>query len=461
MKIQIQIVLILAFLMGFSPIFSQDIIIESIRFSGNDKTHASIILRELMFEKGDTISSKDWKKIKEQSEENLVNTSLFHSASIQLIPLSDNRNQVEIKVVERWYLWPEPVLDIDERNFNVWWQQKNLNKLSAGFFITKQNFRGRMEEVKLLAMIGYNKRLGFSYDAPYVNKKKTFGLGGQFIYTLKHEVDMATLADKQLFYKNNNPVQTDYLASIHFRYRPSYFVNHLLQFRYQNYIFSSGLVAENQEFTYKDFLDLKFISMYYKLKVDHRDYKSYPLRGYYLDAELWQFGFGILNNKELNVGFIKTNMRKYWSFSERWYGAAGLIAKVSNSSKQPYFLKQGLGYGRDFVRGYEYYVVQGEHYLVMKSNIKYALFPQRDLKLAFIKTEKFNTVPYAFYLNVFADAGYAHQREISPNYLPNTWMYSAGLGLDFVTYYDKVARFELAVNRNGKMGFYLHFIAPI
>ena len=33
----------------------------------------------------------------------------------------ENKINFTIDLVERWYIWPYPILEISERNFNVWW----------------------------------------------------------------------------------------------------------------------------------------------------------------------------------------------------------------------------------------------------------------------------------------------------------------------------------------------------
>jgi hypothetical protein len=81
----------------------------------------------------------------------------------------------------------------------------------------------------------------------------------------------------------------------------------------------------------------------------------------------------------------------------------------------------------------------------------------------FVKNEKFNTFFYALYLNVFTDAGYVMDNYyyLHNNKYENQLLLGSGIGLDYVTYYDKVFRFEYSINRTGKGGFYIYFIAPI
>jgi outer membrane protein assembly factor BamA len=442
--------------------YGQEIIINSISIEGNDKTKEQYILRELVFSTGDTISVDEWNNLREKSIQNLINTTLFHSASITLNGEGSSRN-VTIILVERWYLWPIPQVDIDERNFNTWWETKSLKRASAGIFLTHNNMRGRGELLKVLMMLGYNQKIGLSYEFPYLNKKKTIGFGFESIYTLRHEVNALTDSNKQVYVKlQDSPIQQDLINAVQFTYRPKFYVSHLLQFRYRQYLFADSLIDFNPNYSSQENSKLQYFGFYYKFKLDHRDYRPYPLSGYYADLEAFKYGLGVFDN-DLNILNLKTTLRKYWQLSPRWFTAIGFIGQISNGKYQPYLFERGLGYGRDFVRAYEYYVVDGQDYVVLKSNVKFSLFPKKYFKLNMIKSDKFNNIPISIYLNVFADAGYVNNDQdykIS-NTLPNTLLYSSGLGIDFVSYYDAVARVEWSVNAMGESHFYLHFIAPI
>jgi hypothetical protein len=47
------------------------------------------------------------------------------------------------------------------------------------------------------------------------------------------------------------------------------------------------------------------------------------------------------------------------------------------------------------------------------------------------------------------------------SFLDNKFIFGTGIGIDFVTYYDKVLRLEYGVNDMGETGFFIHFVAPI
>jgi hypothetical protein len=83
-------------------------------------------------------------------------------------------------------------------------------------------------------------------------------------------------------------------------------------------------------------------------------------------------------------------------------------------------------------------------------------------RIGFINNEKFSLIHYALYVNFFADFGYVHDDIFfKDNPYSNNLLAGAGIGLDLVTYYDKVFRTEFSINRQGDTGVYLHLIAPI
>jgi hypothetical protein len=245
--------------------------------------------------------------------------------------------------------------------------------------------------------------------------------------------------------------------------RPDFFTTHTFRLAYSRYDFDSAAISI-PGFVITEKAVQQFMTMNYLYKNDHRDVKYYPLRGHCLEAEVnHSIPYKSAHNSYLRAGF-----RMYWQLFDRWYWASGINGKLSFEKTEPYFLQRGLGYGRDFVRGYEYYVVDGQHFVLLKNNLKFSLIPQHIEKLEFIKTDKFNTVPLSLYMNIFIDMGYVYNYSSagsdnfnSGNTLENSFLAGYGLGLDFVTYYNIVIRVEASVNRMLQAGIYLHFIAPI
>jgi hypothetical protein len=149
---------------------------------------------------------------------------------------------------------------------------------------------------------------------------------------------------------------------------------------------------------------------------------------------------------------------------KQWYAAFSATMLVSDEKGQPYFISNGLGYNQSFVRGYEYNVISGNSYGLVRSNLKYELLPARTFNLKFIPLEQFSKVFIAAYLNLFFDAAYIDGFDTwqsNHNKLPDSFLIGKGIGLDIVTYYDKVMRLEYSWNKENKGGLFIHFLAPI
>ena len=81
------------------------------------------------------------------------------------------------------------------------------------------------------------------------------------------------------------------------------------------------------------------------------------------------------------------------------------------------------------------------------------------------KLHQFNRIPIEIYINLFFDSGYVSDKfEIIRTYdntLVNKMMYSTGAGIDFITYYDKVLRFDYSFNALGERGLFINWKAAI
>ncbi|MDH5368373.1 MAG: outer membrane protein assembly factor, partial [Cyclobacteriaceae bacterium] len=129
---------------------------------------------------------------------------------------------------------------------------------------------------------------------------------------------------------------------------------------------------------------------------------------------------------------------------------------LSTPSNQPYSDFHGLGYGSKLVRGYETYIIEGVNYFLNKTTFKKTLIDGKFNLFGFVPNQ-FKKVPYAVYFKTFFDFGYA---ENYPNYVQNNllsdqWIYSGGIGIDIVTYYDSVIRLEYSLNAQNQYWFNL------
>jgi outer membrane protein assembly factor BamA len=437
------------------------IVIDTVEIRGNKVTRPNIILREFTFGLRDTIPAYDLINHLKRTRENLLNTSLFNFVTIHDSILTHGRYShviIHIELIERWYLWPFPIFEISDRNFNSWWQTKDPDRISYGLLLLKENMRGRKERLNLLLRFGYDEKYELSYDIPFINKKQTFGATLGMGFSRNHEVAYRTRDNKLENVKDSkNYLYTRFYSFLGITHRPSLYQHHLLQLGYNFFNFADTVLKLNPDYSFNGKTQNEYLTLLYRYSVDYRDSKNYPLHGRYIEANISKSGFNLLRDGEISMMDIWGSYRHYWQLSRLFYLGTDWTGKISTSREQPYFYQQGLGYGRNFVRGYELYVVDGQSFVLSKNTLKFNLVPTRVKNIGFLKSQKFGLIHYALYLNWYIDAGYVDDfRKQDYNDLSNSLLLGTGIGLDVVTYYDMVLRFEFSVNRQGEPGFFFH-----
>jgi len=434
--------------------------IQSIQLIGNKKTKDFIILREISVNIGDTINGNDLTKELEQARKNILNTGLFHFATVNLV---EEGNQISIYVMvnERWYFFPFPIFEVDDTNFNTWFESMDWNRLNYGIFLTQRNIRGRDETLKLTFQLGFRERLKLSYNIPYINRKKTLGLGISTSFLRRHEIAYITNNNKRLQVRQEDEyLYKNQTIGFSLNYRKKIFNKHSLSISYNNVLVSDSVIDLNPEYLSKGKVRNEFITVTYNFTRDKRDSKNYPLKGHYLSATVQKLGLELFDN---SMNFVNTTFqaKKFSKLSDRFSLAGSASTTFSFNKTTPYFLENGLGYGSG-VRGYEYYVIDGQNIGIAKAQFRFSLLQPKVYRMGFLPSEKFSKMHFAIYSSIFADIGYVDDQIGYPlNNLANTWIYGTGVSLDFVTYYDLVLRTEFSFNKMGESGLFIHFVAPI
>lgn len=440
------------------------IVVNDIVVNGNDVTRDAIIFRELTFAAGDTIPSSQWENELRVSKENVQNTTLFNFVTIdtERDTTSENAVVVNINVVERWYLWPYPYIAYSDRNLNAWYEADDITRFSYGLELKYRNFLGLKHDLDFTFISGYNQNYGLSYDIPYMTERQCFGLKFGLGYKRDKEVSCLTENNKVLYFNGDDEFakQSAFVfVEPHFRFghRNKLFVN----LSYNNTLFHDALVSLNDDFSNLQGTRFQYFSLLATYKNDFRDEQNYPLNGHYFELMMEKMGFGILETSP-DVFYAKVTADWYQPIKGRWYWASNLTLKMSDNNDAPYFLNQGLGYKNDFVRTYELYVIDAMNFALIKNNLKFEILEPVTKYLPFIKNERFGKIHFALYANVFFDCAYSWKMpENKTSFLDNKFIFGTGIGLDFVTYYDKVLRLEYGVNDMGETGLFIHFVAPI
>ena len=440
-------------------------VINSLNYTGNKITRDRIIQREILFREGDTLSASAFNADAEQSRKNLFNTSLFNFVTLDTSFVEGSDSQVDVRYdfLERWYIWPVPIFEFADRNLNAWLKKMDWSRLNYGMYLTWNNFRGRRERLIVYARFGYDENYHFKYQIPYINKAQTLGLGFAAGFMQNHEIAYNSEDNKEVFYKSESVYpKRELFAYSEIYYRKGIHNQHWGILQYTDLHVSDSVLILNPDYDFGPSNQNKSIGIWYQYRSDYRDYRQYPLNGHYFDFELDKRGLGLIPGSEVNTLSLKANVRKYIHMKGRFYWASGFTVKYSPIHDQPYYYMKGLGYKRDYIRGYEYYVIDGQHFALLKNNLKFELVRQRVQEFKFIPTDKFNKLYYAFYLNIFADLGYViDNRSNVNNPMADELLPGYGIGLDFVTYYDFVFRLEYSFNKKGESGFFISVLPSI
>jgi len=73
----------------------------------------------------------------------------------------------------------------------------------------------------------------------------------------------------------------------------------------------------------------------------------------------------------------------------------------------------------------------------------------------FLNSPTHDRVPFRIYANAFTDIGFSYNKNPGGNSLANKMLYTAGAGIDVVTFYDFVFHIDYSFNQLGEKGLFL------
>ena len=105
--------------------------IANTRVTGYKKTKLYIIQREIPFKDGETILKSELQNKLVLCRQQLMNTSLFVDVEVTIALQQNNLVFIDVKVKERWYLFPLPYFKLIDRNLNQWWVEQRSTALTG------------------------------------------------------------------------------------------------------------------------------------------------------------------------------------------------------------------------------------------------------------------------------------------------------------------------------------------
>jgi outer membrane protein assembly factor BamA len=442
------------------------VVIDSITVKGNKKSRSTIILRELPFQIGDTVTLSQLPNKVEWGKQQILNTSLFKTASITYKNWQGDNNHIHllVEVEEMWYIYPIPLFYLADRNFNVWWvdHKASLSRINYGIDFVHQNLTGNGDHVQLTVSQGYTQIYKFGYRKPYINHQQTLGLTSNFQYLLNKEVNYITEKNKQEFYRNGEGQGFAYKrlsASIGLVYRAH--LRHIHAFHleyYRNQIADPIAQDLNPNFFLNGKTVQRYLSLSYSYSYDRRDVRPYPQNGKYLYFSIEKKGLGIWP-KDRNALTTYWEYSQFFPFWKRFNFALTTKAKYSIiRSQQPYNDNRALGFNNYNLIGYEYYIADGLDMGIISTRLRFKLFKSQINFGKLMPIHDLRSMPFRFYLSVNSEMGYVNNPYAkSDNNFSNQLLWGRGVGLDGIFFYDKLFRFEYSVNHLGLKGIYFSY----
>lgn len=430
------------------------LIVRNILVSGNKRTRTSIVLRELGIQSGDTIRLRTLASTLEANRKQLLNTSLFLNVVANVKNWEGNQADLAFDVLERWYLLAFPIFKLADRNFNQWWVEKNhsLDRVNVGLKVFQDNLTGRNDDVYGDVTVGYTQKFLLGYNLPYIDRKLRHGVGFVVSYSRNREVNYISDFNKQQFYREDDFLRRQFSASATYTYRKAISTKHQFYIGYYNESVNDTVARLNPDYLGGGRTDIRYMELGYRLQFIQADSWQYPLVGRSFLGELSKVGLAGLS--DLDYVRVRVKAARYWQLAKKTYGALSVLGQGKLPDKQPYIGVRALGYGDDYLRGLEYYVVDGTAFFILKTTLRRELL---NFKVHLpIVPKKFSNLPIRVLAKAYGDMGYGYSRQSLHGSLNNRMLYTAGVGIDVVSFYDTCVRFEYSINQMGEKGLFLH-----
>ncbi len=394
--------------------------IDSIHISGNKTTKDFIILRELSFSAGDTVS----KSALAYNRERVYSLGIFNKVNFNI----DNKtklNILNIQVEESWYIYPVPFLN---------WRENTIAKSSYGVFLLYKNFRGRNETLQALASFGYDPSYFLFYTNPLLIPNEDINLKlGLFYRTISNK----SLLANQIFGKNFNYKTSGGFLTIGKRLNLYNDVSLSSGFNYieapQNI---SGFTASNERID-------RFAWVGIEYKFDSRNLKQFSENGIFTSINFVHNG---LINDKVNYNSVSIDFREYrpvfFNITARWR----IAYRATLGHRIPLYDFSFFGSGT-YIRGHITEDREGNNLLLGSLELSYPLIKEWHVSLNLpLLPKSLTTARIGLRFNVFGDTGltYNNGQSIILKNFDSGW--GVGLAILFLPY--NAVRFEYSFNEN-------------
>ncbi len=430
--------------------------IRSIVIEGNKKTKERIILREIPIKEGENYSVTELVRKFEDARRQLMNTTLFHTVVVAAKNFEGNQVDVGVEVKERWYLFPFPYFRPVDRNLNQWLveQKASLSRVNYGGKLLYNNVTGINDKLKLYLFGGYTKQVSLAYDRLYIDKNLKWGMKIFVAAGKNREMNYNTINDKQVFHKDEDRfVRKFFISQAELTYRRAINTRHSFGIGFSKETVLDTIVKMNPAYFNDAKRTISFPEIYYTMTYYDLDYIPYPTKGYAAQISAAKKGLG---RNSINLWQLSARGLASWPLFKKTFLTLDLYGGIKLPFRQPYYTQRFLGYQDIFLQGYEYYVIDGVAGGFTKVTFTRELFNFKVRIPPLKKGKEAQYIPFRIFGKTFGNYGYVHNPQPGENALSNKALYSGGVGIDILTFYDVTFKLEWTFNQLGQNGLFLH-----
>ncbi|MEX2189131.1 MAG: BamA/TamA family outer membrane protein [Bacteroidota bacterium] len=392
------------------------LIVRSVRVEGNETTKEFVILREMSSVPGDTLNFSRLM----YDENRIYSLGLFNRVEIEHSVEADQADLI-VRVHERWYLYPFPVLGI---------KYGKLANAYYGVGVVHTNFRGRNEKLSSSFALGFDRWVQLMYQTPRLTSTDDI-----LFRTSLSLSRVQNLNPERGLYQ-----QTTYGSQLTLGKRYGFY--NLIQFSggYEVWNVSDSIAGGTLTPGGRD----EFFNVGVNYTYDSRDVREYPTKGLFLNLVATKYGFG-----GSMVDFFRygTDANLFVQLSSDVTVAGRAFGQFSSGGPVPSYRYVYFGY-RDRIRGYFSRILEGENLVGGSVELRIPLLLPRYYEFPYSPIPEFSVWRYGIYAGIFADAGKTWFR--SEGYSGRHWYSGFGFGLHFLLPYSFVVRTEIALNPEGK-----------
>ncbi|MBS1742601.1 MAG: hypothetical protein JST81_06145 [Bacteroidetes bacterium] len=433
------------------------LLVTKIFIKGNKRTKNYIILREMKFREGDSIITANLYDLIEQSRALVYNTTLFSEVTVTPTLVSASELTVEVKVLEKIYIYPTPQFKLVDRNLNDWLKtyHADFNRVEYGAKFAHYNLSGRGDKLRLYLLNGYARAASFTYNAPYSNGALTEGFSVTGTYAQSRRFNYKTdYNNKSLEFNKPGFVKNMLTVGASYQRRRGFFKKNVyaVYYNYVNVNDSAITAAYNPNYfnsskSSKGYFDFQYDYLYSKT-----NNVNYPLEGRIFRFTALKRGFEFKGG--INMLWLNSSHIKFWNHTKNWYSSFEIIGDLKLPFHQAYINQSQIGYKDLYLRGLEYYVIDGVAAAIGKYTVKKKLV---SFNIPFpFGIKKIPRLPFTIMAKAYTDAGFGYNKDEFQTKLNNRLLYTGGFGFDIIGLYDTTLRLEYSFNQLGEKGLFLH-----